>query len=142
MFGFWLVQFLGLYLHIGERCGYSAYSKTFSWFLWLIITVICVEYRSRHWKRLWELGHWLRTESVSEAAALLLRHPGFCAVGGHGPVLSYDGVLDPVCFLKPTQNQKAELFFLLTGIVTLNNRNLFSVRGDVCERSFNEDDDW
>lgn len=38
-------------------------------------------------------------ESLSQAAALLLRHPGLCPVWGHGAFLFDGGVPHPVCYV-------------------------------------------
>lgn len=64
------------------------------------LTHLFAIYRCWYWICVWITHHWLCQESLSQATAVLIRHPGLCPVRGHGSFLSYDGFPAPLRLLS------------------------------------------
>merc|ERR1712107_743963 len=57
--------------------------------------------------------HRLRQEPWSQAAAVLLRHPGIRPLRGYGAFLSHDGLPPPLCLLRRWRKSWTPLYIIV-----------------------------
>merc|ERR1719373_764294 len=57
--------------------------------------------------------HRLRQEPWSQAAAVLLRHPGIRPLRGYGTFLSHDGLPAPLCLLRRWRKSWTPLYIIV-----------------------------
>merc|ERR1712211_30610 len=71
------------------------------------------------WVRCWNrlrlrlAHHRLRQEPWSQAAAVLLRHPGIRPLRGYGAFLSHDGLPPPLCLLRRWRKSWTPLYIIV-----------------------------
>ena len=61
--------------------------------------VMFVFSRGRYWQCIWQPGDRLRSQPVTKATVVFLRHSRICIIRGYGSVLPDDGLPHPVCIL-------------------------------------------